>query len=56
MNNYEKQKGLNEVVRNKVERMIDRNQNTVKQTLQRMLTERNAAQDFIAPIGVELKD
>lgn len=55
MNNYEKQKGLNEVVRNKVERMIDRNQNTVKQTLQRLMSERRSAQDFIAPIGVELK-
>lgn len=55
MNNIELQKGLNDVVKNKVQRMIDRNQNTVKQTLQRLITERNAAQDFIAPIGVELK-
>lgn len=55
MDRIEMQKGLNDVVRNKVQRMIDRNQNTVKQTLQRLMSERRSAQDFIAPIGVELK-
>ena len=33
MDRIELQKGLNDVVRNKVQRMIDRNQNNVKQTL-----------------------
>lgn len=55
MNKIELQKGLNDVVTNKVQRMIDSNQNTVRQTLQRLMTERRSAQDFIAPIGVELK-
>ena len=51
MNKIELQKGLNDVVTNKVQRMIDSNQNTVRQTLQRLMTERRSAQDFIAPIG-----
>ena len=55
MDRIELQKGLNDVVRNKVQRMIDHNQNNVKQTLQRLMSERRSAQDFIAPIGVELK-
>lgn len=55
MDRIELQKGLNDVVKNKVQRMIDRNQNNVKQTLQRLMSERRSAQDFIAPIGVELK-
>lgn len=55
MDRIELQKGLNDVVKNKVQRMIDRNQNSVKQTLQRLMSERRSAQDFIAPIGVELK-
>lgn len=55
MDRIEFQKGLNDVVKNKVQRMIDRNQNSVKQTLQRLMSERRSAQDFIAPIGVELK-
>ena len=55
MDRIELQKGLNDVVRNKVQRMIDRNQNNVKQTLQRLMSEHRSAQDFIAPIGVELK-
>ena len=53
MDRIELQKGLNDVVRNKVQRMIDRNQNNVKQTLQRLMSEHRSAQDFIAPIGVE---
>jgi FtsZ-binding cell division protein ZapB len=55
MNKIELQKGLNDVVTNTVQRMIDRNQNNVKQTLQRLMSEHRSAQDFIAPIGVELK-
>mgnify|MGYP000006086275 FL=1 len=55
MDRIEMQKGLNDVVTNKVQRMIDRNQNNVKQTLQRLMSEHRSAQDFIAPIGVELK-
>lgn len=55
MDRIELQKGLNDVVRNKVQRMIDHNQNNVKQTLQRLMSEHRSAQDFIAPIGVELK-
>lgn len=55
MDRIELQKGLNDVVKNKVQRMIDHNQNNVKQTLQRLMSEHRSAQDFIAPIGVELK-
>ena len=55
MNKIELQKGLNDVVTNKVQRMIARNQNNVKHTLQRLMSEHRSAQDFIAPIGVELK-
>lgn len=55
MDRIELQKGLNDVVRNKVQRMIDHNQNNVKQTLQRLMSEHRSAQDFIAPIGVEFK-
>ena len=55
MDRIELQKGLNDVVRNKVQRMIDHNQNNAKQTLQRLMSEHRSAQDFIAPIGVELK-
>ena len=55
MDRIELQKGLNDVVKNKVQRMIDHNQNNVKQTLQRLMSEHRSAQDFIAPIGVEFK-
>ena len=53
MDNFEKQQGLNDVVTAKVQRMIDGKQQTVQQTLSRLIDEGKMAQDFIAPIGVE---
>lgn len=49
------QQGLNEVVINKVQRMIDGKQVGVKQTMERLINEGKIAQDYIAPLGVELK-
>lgn len=53
MNDFETQQGLNDVVTAKVQRMIDGKQQTVQQTLSRLIDEGKMAQDFIAPIGVE---
>lgn len=53
MDNFERQQGLNDVVTAKVQRMIDGKQQTVQQTLSRLIDEGKMAQDFIAPIGVE---
>lgn len=53
MNDFERQQGLNDVVTAKVQRMIDGKQQTVQQTLSRLIDEGKMAQDFIAPIGVE---
>lgn len=49
------QQGLNEVVINKVQRMIDGKKAGVQATMERLINEGNIAQDYIAPLGVELK-
>lgn len=49
------QQGLNEVVINKVQRMIDGKQSGVRATMERLINEGKIAQDYIAPLGVELK-
>ena len=49
------QQGLNEVVMNKVQRMIDGKAVGVRATMERLINEGKIAQDFIAPIGVNLK-
>ena len=48
----QKQQGLNQVVINKVRRMIEGRQGDVMDTINRLLSEGRIAQDFIAPIGV----
>ena len=54
-NNATVQQGLNEVVTNKVRRMIDGKAVGVQATMERLVNEGKIAQDFIAPIGVNLK-
>ena len=49
------QQGLNEVVINKVQRMIDGKAVGVQQTMERLINEGKIAQDYIAPLGVNLK-
>lgn len=49
------QQGLNEVVINKVQKMIDGKAVGVQATMERLINEGRIAQDFIAPIGVNLK-
>ena len=49
------QRGLNEVVMNKVHRMIDGKAAGVQATMERLINEGKIAQDYIAPIGVNLK-
>ena len=49
------QRGLNEVVMNKVHRMIDGKAAGVHATMERLINEGKIAQDYIAPIGVNLK-
>lgn len=49
------QQGLNEVVMNKVQRMIDGKAVGVQATMERLLSEGRIAQDYIAPLGVNLK-
>lgn len=49
------QQGLNEVVMNKVHRMIDGKAVGVQATMERLINEGKMAQDYIAPIGVNLK-
>lgn len=49
------QQGLNEVVMNKVKRMIDGKAVGVQATMERLVNEGKIAQDYIAPIGVNLK-
>ena len=48
----QKQQGLNQVVINKVQKMIEGKQQSVMGTITRLLEEGKIAQDFIAPIGV----
>lgn len=52
----QKQQGLNQVVINKVQRMIEGKQQGVMGTINRLLEEGKIAQDFIAPIGVNLRN
>lgn len=49
------QQGLNEVVINRVKRMIDGKAVGVQATMERLENEGKIAQDYIAPIGVNLK-
>lgn len=49
------QQGLNEVVMNKVQRMIDGKAVGVQATMERLIHEGKIAQDYVAPLGVELK-
>lgn len=49
------QQGLNEVVMNKVQKMIDGKAVGVHATMERLVNEGKIAQDYIAPIGVNLK-
>ncbi|MBQ8904667.1 MAG: hypothetical protein IJY73_10380, partial [Oscillospiraceae bacterium] len=46
---------MNEVVINKVQKMIDGKAVGVQATMQRLIDEGKIAQDYIAPLGVELK-
>lgn len=47
--------GLNEVVINKVQRMIENKSPNVQATMQRLIDEGKIMQDYIAPIGVNLR-
>ncbi len=49
------QQGLNEVVMNKVQNMIDGKAVGVQATMERLVNEGKMAQDFIAPLGVNLR-
>ena len=49
------QQGLNAVVINKVQRMIDGKTADVQSTMERLVNEGKIQQDYIAPIGVNLK-
>ena len=49
------QAGLNQVVMNKVQRMINDIPVGVQATMERLINEGKIAQDYIAPIGVNLK-
>lgn len=49
------QQGLNEVVMNKVQRMIDGKAVGVQATMERLINEGKIAQDYIAPLGVNLR-
>lgn len=49
------QMGLNQVVMNKVQRMIDGKAVGVQETMSRLIEEGKIAQDYIAPIRVNLK-
>lgn len=49
------QQGLNEVVMNKVQRMIDGKAVGVQTTMERLINEGRIAQDYVAPLGVNLK-
>lgn len=51
----EHQQGLNEVVINKVQKMIEGKRPGVESAITRLLEEGKIAQDFIAPIGVNLR-
>jgi len=55
MENVTTQQGLNNVVINKVQRMIQGKETDVKETMQRLINEGKIAQDYVTPIGVELR-
>ena len=55
MSNLQHQQGLNEVVINKVQQMIENKKTGVWETMQRLSHEGRISQDYIAPIGVELR-
>lgn len=50
------QQGLNEVVKNKVERMIAGKATSVQATVERLINEGKIQQDYVAPIGVNLRN
>ena len=50
------QQGLNEVVMNRVQNMIDGKAVGVQATMERLINEGKIAQDYIAPLGVNLKE
>ena len=52
----QKQQGLNQVVINKVRRMVEGRQQDVMGTITRLLAEGKIAQDYIAPIGVSRRN
>lgn len=49
------QQGLNQVVMNKVQKMIEGKAVGVQATMERLVNEGRIAQDYIAPLGVNLK-
>lgn len=49
------QQGLNQVVMNKVQSMIDGKATGVQATMERLVNEGKIAQDYIAPLGVNLR-
>lgn len=51
----EVQQGLNEVVMNKVQSMIENKAVGVQATMERLIEEGKIAQDYIAPLGVNLR-
>jgi hypothetical protein len=53
--NVTMQQELNEVVTNKVQKMIENRQPGVQATMERLVNEGKISQDFIAPIGVNLR-
>ena len=55
MNSLQHQQGLNSVVINKVQRMIENRQTGVRETMRHLIHEGSIAQDYVAPIGMELR-
>lgn len=49
------QQGLNEVVTNKVHKMIENKSSNVQFTMERLINEGKIMQDYVAPIGVNLR-
>lgn len=56
MSKFELQEGLNKVVSNKVQQMIEAKRPIVQQTIQRLQQEAQIAQDFVAPLGVDRRE
>ncbi|MFA6973981.1 MAG: hypothetical protein WC238_04580 [Parcubacteria group bacterium] len=52
---HEKQQGLNQILREKIRQRIGRGTESAMAAIQRLVNEGKVAQDFVAPIGVELK-